>query len=59
MNANEKRSMKIKWLRKLYSYAKNAELIAENEALAGKKNLEDLYNNPFDEDRFKQYPDVS
>lgn len=45
--AAEKRKKKLKWLRKLYRDAKNAELIQENEP-----NMVDLYNNPFDENRF-------
>ena len=58
LNAQEKREKKLKWLRKLYRDAKNAEILAEHETLQNQK-LEDLYNNPFDEERFLNYSEVS
>ena len=60
MTAKEKRSKKLKWLRKLYKDAKNAELLGEQPELVpqnGNKKqdlaaLEQLYDNPFDDQRF-------
>jgi hypothetical protein len=57
LTAAEKRKRKLKWLRKLYKDAKNAELIQENDNLKHDQNLEDLYTNPFDEKRFFEYED--
>lgn len=57
LTEREKRLRKIRWLRKLYRDAKNAELVAEqngdndnieiNNRMA--KELEKLYDNPFDD----------
>ena len=57
LTEQEKRLRKIRWLRKLYRDAKNAELVAEqngdnenieiNNKMA--KELEKLYDNPFDD----------
>lgn len=56
LTEREKRLRKIRWLRKLYRDAKNAELVAEqndgdnieiNNKMA--KELEKLYDNPFDD----------
>jgi hypothetical protein len=55
LSAAEKRKRKLKWLKKLYKDAKNAELIQENDQLKNEPNLEELYSNPFDEKRFLQY----
>ena len=64
--AKEKRNRKIRWLRKLYRDAKNAELIAEQGEDANsaalqsshfQKQLEQLYDNPFDDAKFTQIPD--
>ena len=58
LNAKQKRARKIRWLRKLYRDAKNAELIAEQgdtvnqaavESQRFQRQLESLYENPFDE----------
>lgn len=55
LTAAEKRRRKLKWLRKLYKDAKNAELVQENENLKHEPEIENLYSNPFDEPRFMQY----
>ena len=52
LTAAEKRNKKLKWLRKLYRDAKNAELIQENQP-----NMVDMYSNPFEEKRFLNYDD--
>ena len=69
MNAQEKRQRKIVWLRKLYRDAKNAELVQEQgenlgvsaqaalESSKFKKQLEQLYDNPFDEEKFQNLED--
>lgn len=61
LTARDKRSRKIVWLRKLYRDAKNAELVQEQgenlgvsaaaalESTKFKKQLEQLYDNPFDD----------
>ena len=52
---------KLKWLRKLYKDAKNAEILGEQpNALDDRKDakaLENLYENPFDDKRFLQLKD--
>jgi hypothetical protein len=55
LNAAEKRKRKLKWLKKLYKDAKNAEMVNENDALKHDPNIEELYTNPFDEPRFMEY----
>lgn len=55
LTAAEKRKRKLKWLKKLYKDAKNAELIQENETLKNDPNIEQMYSNPFDEKRFLKY----
>lgn len=50
-----KRQRKLKWLRKLYKDAKNAELIAENDNLKHEPEIENMYSNPFEEQRFLEY----
>ena len=59
--AKERRNRKIRWLRKLYRDAKNAELIAEQgdtvnqaavESARFQKQLETLYENPFDDQKY-------
>jgi hypothetical protein len=60
LTAHEKRAKKLKWLRKLYKDAKNAELIQEQPQIASnidKNTLEQLYENPFDDKRFLQLED--
>lgn len=55
LTAKEKRTKKLKWLRKLYKDAKNAEIIAEQPQVlqqVDKANLEKMYQNPFDDSRF-------
>lgn len=50
----------MKWLRKLYKDAKNAELIQEQPQIANtidKNALEQLYENPFDDKKFMQLQD--
>lgn len=52
LTAKEKRVKKLKWLRKLYKDAKNAEILAEQpQAVQGvdKTELEKFYENPFDD----------
>ena len=57
MTEREKRLRKIRWLRKLYRDAKNAELVQEQNGEATNidinnhmaKELEKLYDNPFDD----------
>ena len=62
LTAQQRRNRKIRWLRKLYRDAKNAELIAEQgdtvnqaavESARFQKQLESLYENPFDDGKFK------
>ena len=64
--AQQRRNRKIRWLRKLYRDAKNAELIAEQgdtvnqaavESTRFQKQLESLYENPFDEQKYKEMGD--
>ena len=57
LTAAEKRKRKLKWLRKLYKDAKNAELIQDNDILKNDPNIEKMYSNPFDEQRFIEYDD--
>lgn len=62
LTAKEKRAKKLKWLRKLYKDAKNAEILGEApEVFEGKKAdmraLEQLYENPFDDLRFMDLDD--
>ena len=60
LTATNKRLKKLKWLRKLYKDAKNAELISEQPQIAAtleKNALEQLYENPFDDKRFLQLED--
>lgn len=61
LNAQQKRQRKIRWLRKLYRDAKNAELINEQgdniaqsvvESTKFHKLLEEQYDNPFDHKKF-------
>lgn len=54
LTAAEKRKRKLKWLRRLYKDAKNAELIQENDTYKNEPNLEGMYSNPFEEKRFLQ-----
>jgi hypothetical protein len=68
LTARDKRSRKIVWLRKLYRDAKNAELVQEQgenlgvsaaaalESSKFKKQLEQLYDNPFDDEKFVTMP---
>ena len=58
MTDREKRLRKIRWLRKLYRDAKNAEMVQEQSGTIASavdinpkvaKELEKLYENPFDE----------
>ena len=59
LSAAEKRRRKLKWLKKLYKDAKNAELIQENDNLKHEPDIENLYSNPFEEERFMEYePEV-
>eukprot|EP00349_Pseudokeronopsis_sp_Brazil_P009639 CAMPEP_0202968912 /NCGR_PEP_ID=MMETSP1396-20130829/14422_1 /ASSEMBLY_ACC=CAM_ASM_000872 /TAXON_ID= /ORGANISM="Pseudokeronopsis sp., Strain Brazil" /LENGTH=176 /DNA_ID=CAMNT_0049695811 /DNA_START=807 /DNA_END=1337 /DNA_ORIENTATION=+ len=57
LTAQEKRAKKIKWLRKLYKDAKNAEILGDKAASVEEQkklaSLEALYENPFDDDKFK------
>jgi hypothetical protein len=55
LTAAEKRKRKLKWLKKLYKDAKNAELIQDNDNLKHEPNIDNLYSNPFEEKRFEQY----
>jgi hypothetical protein len=55
LTAAEKRKRKLKWLRKLYKDAKNAELIQEDDNLKHESNIDNLYSNPFEEKRFEEY----
>ena len=64
--AAQKRAKKIKWLRKLYRDAKNAEIVAEQgeglnpaavESVQFQKQLESLYHNPFDDKKFLECDD--
>ena len=65
MTEREKRLRKIRWLRKLYRDAKNAELVQEqngenenidiNNKMA--KELEKLYDNPFDDENLPEMKD--
>ena len=59
--AKDKRLKKLKWLRKLYKDAKNAEILGdEPNTLEDKKDmqaLDQLYENPFDNQRFMQLND--
>ena len=57
LTAAEKRKRKLKWLRKLYKDAKNAELVQDTEGMKPEENIEQMYNNPFDEERFLTYED--
>ena len=68
LTARDKRSRKIVWLRKLYRDAKNAEVVQEQgenlgvsaaaalESSRFKKQLEQLYDNPFDDAKFIDMP---
>ena len=62
MTAKDKRSKKLKWLRKLYKDAKNAEILGEQpEILENKEDLqvlEQLYENPFDDKKFMELDDI-
>jgi hypothetical protein len=53
LTAKDKRSRKLKWLRKLYRDAKNAEIIDEGHK-GTKEQLEKLYENPFDDKKFEE-----
>ena len=64
--AKQKRNRKIRWLRKLYRDAKNAELINEQgdqvnpatvDSQRFQKQLEQLYENPFDDEKFLNMED--
>lgn len=64
----QKRAKKIKWLRKLYRDAKNAEIVAEQgeglnpaavESAQFQKQLESLYQNPFDDKKFQEVDDAT
>lgn len=58
LTAQEKRAKKLKWLRKLYRDAKNAELNQEvQEPGKAGKEVEQLYENPFDDNRFLELGD--
>ena len=64
LTEKEKRAKKLKWLRKLYKDAKNAEILGENpDALQSEakkpdmKALEQLYDNPFDDKRLMELKD--
>ncbi len=59
--AAQKRARKIKWLRKLYKDAKNAEIVHEQgeqinpaalDSVQFQNQLQELYENPFDDDKF-------
>ena len=64
LTEREKRLRKIRWLRKLYRDAKNADLVQEqagenenieiNNKMA--QELEKLYDNPFDDENLEQLP---
>eukprot|EP00347_Sterkiella_histriomuscorum_P006593 403352176 len=67
MTAQDKRAKKLKWLRKLYKDAKNAEILQDAPEIlqqtgggakkADANALEQLYDNPFDDKRFMQLDD--
>lgn len=61
LTAQEKRAKKIKWLRKLYKDAKNQEIMNDQpNILLEKKDmkaLEQLYDNPFDNDKLMKLGD--
>lgn len=54
MTAKDKRNRKIKWLRKLYRDAKNAELQGPDGTDAP---VEEEYENPFDDEKFMELDD--
>lgn len=56
MTAKDKRNRKLKWLRKLYRDAKNAEIVEEG-GEGKKEDLEKLYENPFDDEKFLELQD--
>lgn len=57
MTAKDKRNRKLRWLRKLYRDAKNAELQEDGEVAAKGEELEQMYENPFDDDKFMEMQD--
>ena len=65
LTEREKRLRKIRWLRKLYRDAKNAEMVQEQSGAAAHveinqkaaKELEKLYDNPFDDQNLVEMVD--
>lgn len=60
LTAKEKRVKKLKWLRKLYKDAKNAEILGDQPVVQNidKQEIERMYTNPFDDKRFMGLNDM-